>query len=388
MKVSRSDRSRVSDWWFTVDRPLFTGILVLLAAGILLSLAAGPTVADKKGLAHYHFVQRHLLFAVLSTVLVFVVSLLNPAGVRRLSLGLYVLSSVLMAAALWLGPEINGAHRWVRLAGLSLQPSEFLKPAFLVLSAWLLSERTRRPDVPATTFAVVLYLLTVGMLVLQPDIGQALLLTAVWGGLLFVCGISFRWVIGLIGLALIAIAAAYHNFPHVQRRIDAFINPAASDTYQMDRAFDSFIQGGWFGRGPGEGTIKSVLPDAHTDFILAVIAEEYGIIACLVLIGLFVFVCLRALVRLWAERDEFRRIAALGLVMLFSLQALINAGVNVGLLPAKGITLPFLSYGGSSLLGMSVAMGMLLALTRRQPGLHGLKNTMIVSSQESFRAAR
>jgi len=316
------------------------------------------------------------------------VSLLHSAGIRRLSLLVFLGSIALMVLALLWGPEVNGARRWIRFASISLQPSELAKPAFIVLTAWLLSERARRSDVPAMVLAIALYLIVIGLLALQPDIGQALLLTMVWAGLFFVSGVPLSWLVSLLPLATLAIGAAYVTLDHVRRRIDAFIDPAASDTYQMDRAFDSFVQGGWFGRGPGEGTIKSVLPDAHTDFILAVIAEEYGIVTCLVLIGLFLFVCLRAITQIWRERDGFRRNAAAGLVMLFSFQALINIGVNVGLLPAKGMTLPFLSYGGSSLLGMSLAMGMLLALTCRRPGMVGLKNTMIVGSEGGLHSAR
>ncbi len=388
MRVSRSDRSRLGEWWFTVDRQLLGGVLALLAAGVLLSLAAGPTVADKKGLAQYHFVERHVLFACFGLAVMTAVSLLHSAGIRRLSLLVFLGSIALMVLALLWGPEVNGARRWIRFASISLQPSELAKPAFIGLTAWLLSERARRSDVPAMVLAIALYLIVIGLLALQPDIGQALLLTMVWAGLFFVSGVPLSWLVSLLPLATLAIGAAYVTLDHVRRRIDAFIDPAASDTYQMDRAFDSFVQGGWFGRGPGEGTIKSVLPDAHTDFILAVIAEEYGIVTCLVLIGLFLFVCLRAITQIWRERDGFRRNAAAGLVMLFSFQALINIGVNVGLLPAKGMTLPFLSYGGSSLLGMSLAMGMLLALTCRRPGMVGLKNTMIVGSEGGLHSAR
>jgi cell division protein FtsW len=265
------------------------------------------------------------------------------------------------------GSEIKGAKRWLQVGFFSIQPSEFVKPAFVVLTAWLFNESQKRKDVPGIEIALALYGIFALMLVLQPDFGQTLLVTLVWITLFFMAGISLFWI-GALGLAgLAGFASAYFVVPHVASRIDRFLNPASGDTYQADKALDSFLHGGWFGRGPGEGTVKDVLPDSHTDFIFAVAAEEYGLIACLILLLLFAFIVLRGLSKASQEQDGFIRYATAGLIMLFGIQTLINMAVNVGLLPAKGMTLPFISYGGSSLLAMALTMGFVLGLTRKRP---------------------
>jgi cell division protein FtsW len=251
------------------------------------------------------------------------------------------------------------------LAGQQVQPSELFKPAFVVLVAGLLSRPADRKRA-ALVVSASLLLAAVLLLSLEPDIGQALLLTIVWIGLYFLSGRSLRWMAGILALALVLAAVAYLGFGHVASRVDRFLHPASGDTYQMDRARESFVAGGWFGRGPGEGTIKSSLPDAHNDFIFAVVAEEYGVVACLSLLGLYAFIVWRAFAHQWSEPNAFIRLAVSGLAVLIAAQALINMGVNVGLLPAKGMTLPFISYGGSSLIGTSIAFGFLLALTRRR----------------------
>ena len=244
-----------------------------------------------------------------------------------------------MGLILFLGPEIKGAKRWLELGPFSLQPSEFVKPAFVVLTAWLFNEAQKRRDVPGIELAVALYVVFAVLLIMQPDFGQTLLVTLVWGALVFMAGINLVWI-GALGLAgAVGIVSAYFLAPHVASRIDRFLDPASGDTYQTDRSLESFLHGGWFGRGPGEGTVKDVLPDSHTDFIFAVAAEEYGLIACLVLVALFAFIVLRGLSKASQEPDGFIRHAIAGLVMLFGLQALINMAVNVGMLPAKGMTL-------------------------------------------------
>ncbi len=354
-------------WWFTVDHVLMTAILALIAIGMVFSLAAGPAVAAKKELADYYFVQRHFAFALLSVVVVIAASTLSAAGVRRVALVVFLAGLAGLIAVQFSDP-VNGARRWLRYGALSLQPSEVIKPAFLIISAWLMTERMKRDDMPTVPIQIALYLVVVGLLVIQPDMGQALLLTLAWGVLLFTCGLSWR-LLGVLGvLAGGAAAGVYAAFPHVRGRIDAFFNPTGNDTFQLDKARESFVEGGWFGRGPGEGTVKSTLPDAHTDFVMAVIAEEYGIIACLILVGLFTFIVARTWVHIWHERNPFVRNATVALSTLFGAQALINIGVNVGLLPAKGMTLPFISYGGSSMLGLALSVGFLLALTRHRPG--------------------
>lgn len=373
MTISRADRSRLTDWWFTVDHVLLIAILGLIGTGLIFSLAASPAVALKKGLPAYHFVERHLFFSLIGAGIVAALSSLTPRETRRFALLLLAVSFVALIAVHLTGRELNGARRWLSLAGHSVQPSEFLKPAFVVVSAWLLAEARIRSDMPALPAALALFLAVTALLVMQPDVGQTLLLSLVWGALFFVSGQPLALAAAGVAIGVAGVAAAYLTFPHVQFRVDRFFNPVPGDNSQIDRAMQSFAEGGFFGRGPGEGTIKTVLPDAHTDFIFAVIAEEYGAIACLGLVLLFGFIVVRALYRAGREPDPGIKLAIIGLALVFGLQALINMGVNVGLLPAKGITLPFLSAGGSSTLAVSVTLGMLLAMTRRRIDHKGFK---------------
>lgn len=369
MRVSRADQSRLGAWWFTVDHALLAAVAAIMAAGIVLSLAASPSVALAKGLPAYYFVERHILFSIVGLVVMISVSFLEPHMIRRLSLLLLIGALVALIYIHWNGREINGAKRWLLLFGFSFQPSEIAKPAFVVVTAWLLSQTHVAKDMPALTLSIGLAVALCTLLVLQPDVGQTVLVSAVWGALYFVSGQSLIGGIIIAVLGLVGLAVAYATFPHVQYRVEKFLNPNPGDHSQVDRAMQSFTEGGFFGRGPGEGTIKTVLPDAHTDFIFAVVAEEYGVIACLALLIAFTFIVIRAFRRVRHEQDGSIRFAVIGLALLFALQAYINMGVNIGLLPAKGMTLPFISSGGSSMIAISITMGMLLALTRRRPNL-------------------
>lgn len=382
MRISRTDKSILAEWWFTVDRVLLVAILMLVGIGLLLSLAASPAVALKKGLPAFTFVERHTVYAAIGVAAMLAVSLLSPRAIRRLALVLFVAAVAGMILVLLTGEEINGARRWLQLAGLSLQPSELAKPAFTVLSAWAFAESQQRTDMPALTLAAAFYLTFAVLLALQPDIGQVLLITLVWGALLFLSGRPIAWSAGLLALGAGALAGAYFVLPHVRLRIDRFLIPPPGDTSQTDRAFQSFVEGGFFGRGAGEGTIKYILPDARSDFIFAVVAEEYGVLACLGLVAIFAFIVFRVLGRALGEPDHFARHAVTGLVLLFGLQALMSMAVNVGLVPAKGITLPFISAGGSAILGMSVSCGMLLALARRSPVPERLKMPGLMAKPE------
>jgi len=366
MRLARDDRSIVAEWWFSIDRLLLAAVLVLIGVGAVLPLAASPAVATRKGLPTFYFVERHLVFAAAGIILMLAVSLLEPRNVLLLAGGVLAVSLVLMLVAAFYGTEVNGARRWIRVAGFSLQPSEFAKPAFAVVTAWLFAEARVRPVVAMICFAAGLYAVVSGLLLIQPDVGQWLLLTLVWGALFFISGQPLLWAAAFGAVGLGGLAAAYVSFAHVRGRIARFLDPSSGDTFQTDRAIQSFAEGGFFGRGPGEGTIKSVLPDAHTDFIFAVVAEEYGAIACLLLLGLYAFIVARALTRYRHRRDPFTQLAVHGLALLIAMQAAINMAVNVGLIAAKGMTLPFISAGGSSMLAASLAAGMLLALVRRR----------------------
>jgi len=365
--VSRADRSPFAEWLWTVDRYLVVGFVVLMIGGIVLSFAASPAVAERLDIDSYHFIKRQALFLVPAMVLMLAVSALSPRMVRRVALILFGVSLVLMIATLFIGLEAKGARRWISLFGFSIQPSEFLKPALIVLVAFLMSEGGRRPEVPGTLFSILLFAISAALLVAQPDFGQTMLITLVFAAMFFLNGLPWIAIVPIGVLGLGGLVAAYMTLPHVQSRVDRFLDPSSGDTFNIDRAIEAFVSGSWFGRGPGEGTIKRVLPESHTDFIFAVAAEEFGIIVCLMLLLIFAFVVLRGLAHAAHDSDPFGRLATAGLMVLFGIQAGINMAVNLNLMPAKGMTLPFISYGGSSLVATAISMGFVLALTRRRP---------------------
>jgi cell division protein FtsW len=365
--VSRAQRTPFAAWWWTVDRMTLAALIAIMLGGIVLSLAASPPVAARLGFDAFYFVHRHVFYLVPALGVMLATSFLPPRQIRRLALIVFIVSFALVVATLFIGAEVKGARRWIVLAGITIQPSEFLKPSFVILIAWLFAESARKSDVPATTFSLLLLLGVVGGLVLQPDFGQTMLIGLVWGALFFMAGMRLIWVVGLGGTALLGLVGAYATIPHVARRIKRFLDPASGDTFQVDTAVESFLRGGWFGRGPGEGTVKRILPDSHADFVFAVAAEEFGIVLCLVLVALFAFVVLRALAKAMRNDDPFVRFATAGLAVLFGAQSAINMAVNLALIPAKGMTLPFISYGGSSMISLAYGMGMLLALTRERP---------------------
>jgi cell division protein FtsW len=365
--ISRAQRTPFAEWWWTVDRLTLAAIGALMLAGVVLSLAASPPVAGRLGLDPFFFVDRHILYLFPTIAILLGVSFLNPQQIRRLSLIVFLVSLVMVAATPYFGQEIKGARRWLVILGINVQPSEFLKPSFVILIAWLFGESGKRPDMPANSFSLALLLLVVSLLVMQPDFGQTMLVVLVWSALFFMAGMRLFWVFGLGGLAFVGLTAAYYTVPHVARRIQRFLDPASGDTFNIDIATESFLRGGWFGKGPGEGTVKRLLPESHTDFVFAVAAEEFGIALCLALVALYAFIVIRALARALRNDDAFTRFAAAGLAILFGTQSAINMAVNLHLIPAKGMTLPFISYGGSSMISLAYAMGMLLALTREQP---------------------
>ena len=375
--VSRTQRTPFAEWWWTVDKLTLAAIGALMLAGIVLSLAASPPVASRLGLDPFYFVNRHILFLIPTVAVLIGVSFLNPHQIRRLSLIVFVVSLVLVALTPMFGAEIKGARRWLVIFGVNIQPSEFLKPAFVILIAWLFGKSSKRPDMPANLISLVLLLTVVTLLVLQPDFGQTMLVVLVWSALFFMAGMRVVWVFGIAGIASAGLTVAYYTVPHVASRIQKFMNPASGDSYNIDIATESFMRGGWFGKGPGEGTVKRLLPESHTDFVFAVAGEEFGVALCLALAALFAFIVIRSLLRAMRNEDQFTRFAAAGLTMLFATQSAINMAVNLRLIPAKGMTLPFISYGGSSMISLAYAMGMLLALTREQPRAAMLTTPML-----------
>jgi cell division protein FtsW len=366
--VSRAERSALANWWWTIDRWILAAVGALMVAGLVLTMAASPPVAERLGLSTFHFVDRQVLFLIPALVVLVATSFLSPRQVRRVALCVFLLAMAMIVVALLYGHEIKGSRRWI----FGVQPSEFLKPAFVVLVAWAFSEAGKRRDVATTLVAVLLLLAAIVPLILQPDFGQTMLVTLVWAALFVMTGLHWFWVAGIGGAGLGGALLAYKLVPHVRARVLKFIDPSAAggmtDTFQVDTALESFLSGGWFGKGPGEGTIKRILPDAHTDFIFAVTGEEFGVLACLLIAAIFAFIVSRGLFMAARNKDPFCRFAAAGLVMLFGLQSAINMAVNVHLVPAKGMTLPFISYGGSSLISLGLAIGLLIAVMRKRPG--------------------
>lgn len=368
MRISRAERSIFGDWWYSLDAPLFVAILVLMVLGVFASLAASPAVALRLDLDGYHFVTRHVLL-LMPAFLVFIAASLAPVEhMLKIGVGVLVLSLLLLVATPFLGASAKGAKRWVDIMGFSLQASEFLKPALVIVCAYLFAEAKVRGDNRALLIAAALWSLSVALLVSQPDYGQSVLVTLIWGAMFFLAGMPWLWLGALFGLASAGLGAAYVLVPHVGKRIDRYFDPASGDNYQVGYALRSFIEGGWFGRGVGEGVLKRRLPDAHADYIFAVIGEEFGVLFCLALLVLYAFIVLRALAHVRIDEQPFRGLALSGLALLFGFQAMINMGVNLSLLPAKGMTLPFVSYGGSSLMALALAMGLAVGLARRQRG--------------------
>ena len=364
--LPRPDASLVGRWWWTVDRLTLSALALLICVGMLMTVAASPAVAERIGLDAYAFVRKQLLYLPAAAALMLAVSLLGPRGVRRLALLGFAVAFALTAATLVIGAEVKGARRWISLPGLSLQPSEFLKPCLAVLAAWLFAEGQRTGSWLGAAAACLLLGMVLAVLKMQPDIGMAALVVLVFFAQWFVAGLRLFWV-GVLGGVVVAVAVgAYSFFPHVQSRVHRFLDPAAGDTFQVATALAAFAHGGLTGRGPGEGRVKTILPDAHADFVFAVAGEEFGMLVCLAIIALFAFVVIRGFARLLAETDAFVIIAAAGLLAQFGLQAFINMASSLHLIPTKGMTLPFVSYGGSSVFAVALGMGMLLALTRRR----------------------
>ncbi len=361
-----------SDWWRSLDRVILALYIALLVCGLVLSLAASPAATRRLGIDNpFFFLIRHSIFVGMGFVGAILVSMMNVKNARRVGVlallgGLFVL--MLLPA---IGHEVKGATRWIKIGPFSLQPSEFIKPGFIVFAAWMFSERKKSPDFPGIIILFGVYVLLVFFLIRQPDFGQSFLLTLCFAAVFFFAGMSMRWMAVLGGLTVLGAVAAFTFLPHVRDRISRFLNPEGSDTYQTDKALEAIANGGLFGRGPGEGHIKNQLPDAHTDFIFAVAVEEFGFVlssGLILLLAIFIGRAFRNALRL---NDYFSQLAVAGLATMLGLQTLINLSVNLNLIPPKGMTLPFISYGGSSMLALSFTAGLILAFTRRRAGAYG-----------------
>lgn len=374
MLIARTDKSVIGRWWWTVDRFLIATIFALCFFGSLLVAAASPAVAERIGLSSFHFVNRHLIVLIFSMIAMVVISMMSDTNIRRIAVLGLLGTLVLMALTLFIGMEVKGATRWIRFFGFQLQPSEFMKPCFAIFSAWLLS---RQLQGLATKNYFVLgfsYAMIVALLLAQPDFGMTFLTTIILGAQIFVAGFPYLLIFIFGGLALAIGVWAYYNLPHVTSRVDRFLDPASGDTYQIQKSMDSFAEGGLFGVGPGEGTVKMLLPDAHADFVFAVSGEEMGFLLTFCLVLIIAFISWRSISRAFKCNDLFILLAVTGLITQFVTQAMIHMGSSLHMIPTKGMTLPFVSYGGSSLLSISIGFGFILGLTRKKPTFSGLKN--------------
>jgi len=369
---SRNDQSLVARWFWTVDRGLLGAALALMGLGVALSFASSPAaiLADESITDPFHYSWRMMVFAGAGLVAMLTTSLMSPRGVRRIAFLALLGAIVVMMALPFIGDTVKGAARWINLGPFSLQPSEFAKPGLIVFAAWMFAEAQKGQGVPGVTIAFGFYALTVCLLLIQPDIGQTLLITTTFMAVFFMAGVPFKWMAVLASLGMAGLVSLYFVFGHMRDRLSRFFSPESTDTHQIDAASEAIRAGGLLGRGVGEGVMKRHVPDLHTDFIYSVGAEEFGLVLSLSMIGLYAFIVIRGMRRAMKLTDSFEQTAAAGLFMLIGLQACINVAVNLNLIPTKGMTLPFISYGGSSMMAMGVTMGFALALTRRRPGAY------------------
>lgn len=367
----RSDRSPLGVWWWTVDRWMLGVVALLIAIGVVIAFAASPAAAMRMNIGDpFHFAVRQCVFAFGAAVILISVSMLDVKGVRRAAFFIWLAAIAVMIALPFIGHTAKGANRWIEFGGFTFQPSEYMKPALVILVAWMFSEGQKGQGVPGVSIAFGLYLTSVGLLLIQPDVGQTVLITVAFGAAFWMAGVPISWVMGLGGVAVLGLGSTYFLFPHVHSRVDRFFSPDKADTHQVDAAAVAQAAGGLFGRGPGEGVMKRHVPDLHTDFAASVGAEEFGLVFLLLVISLFAFVAIRGLQRAMKLNDPFEQVAAAALFVLVGQQAIINLAVNLNMIPTKGMTLPFISYGGSSMLAMGLTMGLALALTRRRPGAY------------------
>jgi cell division protein FtsW len=380
---ARTDRSRLGLWWWTTDRLVMGAAVILIVIGVMLSFGSSPAAAQRIGLLDpFHFAIRQSVYAAVGAAILLSVSMCSPRSIRRIAFFTYVVAIGIMVLLPFMGHSAKGATRWLELGGFSLQPSEFMKPALIVLVSWMFAEAQKGEGVPGVSIAFGLYALSVLLLLIQPDIGQTVLITVAFGAAFWMAGVPMSWVMGLGGVGIAGLCSTYFLFDHVHARVQKFLSPDKADTHQIDRAAEAIAAGGLIGRGPGEGVMKRHVPDLHTDFIYSVAAEEFGLVMSLILISLFGFLVVRGLYRAMKLNDPFEQVAAAGLFVLLGQQAFINVAVNLNMIPTKGMTLPFISYGGSSMLAMGLTLGMALALIRKRP--NAFSNPATSASNAAF----
>jgi len=364
--LSRADRSILGKWWWTIDKPLLFSFITLLITGVFLSFAASPVVADRINLDSYFFVKRHALMAAVAFMIMIVFSILKTKNIRFLSWGIFVFCFISLILTPIVGMEIKGARRWINLLGFSLQSSELIKPTFVVITSWILSQSKEVTRINQIVLSGILWLSVIALILLQPDFGMTFIISAAWFIQIFLAGLPLLWVWIMSFIGVFGGVSAYYLLPHVASRINRFLDPTSGDQYQITQSLEAIRSGGFLGQGPGEGMVKRYLPDAHSDFVFSVAAEEFGFIVCFIIVSVYAFICIRGTILARKEHIKFLMLCVLGLTYQFSLQALVNIGSSIKLIPTKGMTLPFLSYGGSSLIGIGICTGIILNMTRKR----------------------
>ncbi|WP_375326899.1 putative lipid II flippase FtsW [Candidatus Tisiphia endosymbiont of Nemotelus uliginosus] len=355
-------------WWRSIDQKLIIAAVILFVFSLMLVTTTGTTIANRVGLSKHYFVIRQAIYLALAVVLIIFFSSISKNWLKRFSILSFIICIIMLILVKFYGYEVKGATRWINILGLSMQPSEFIKPFFVVIVGWILSLKFKE-NFPSFFVCLMLYSLVALLLIIQPDFGMLVMITLVLGVQLFIAGMPIFWIILATFMGLVGIIVAYFWLPHVTKRINSFLDPDSSENYQVSKSIRAFEHGGLYGRGPGEGAVKQVLPDSHTDFIFAVAGEEFGAMICLIIIGIFAFIVIGSILKLINEKDKFTQLAASGIAVQLGLQSVINMGVTLHLLPTKGMTLPFISYGGSSTLATATAIGMLLGFTRHKTSL-------------------
>ncbi|SPR10450.1 FtsW/RodA/SpoVE family cell cycle protein [Orientia tsutsugamushi] len=358
-------------WWKSIDQYTVFLLCILSALSLMLVTTSGAAVANRIGVPQSYFASKHIFYVVLAVGTTFVVSFLNKTTIKRLAILGFILNIILLIFIKFYGNPIKGAKRWINIGGISLQPSEFVKPFFLVITGWLLS--AIQSNEIRFIVTIILYLIVALLLITQPDFGMLITISVAFGIQLFIAGIPLLWLLILICISIAGTAGAYSLLPHVKRRINSFLDPANSENYQVMKSLQAFKNGGLYGKGPGEGLVKHMLPDSHTDFIFAVAGEELGAIVCLIIVAIFTFIVIYGFVKLLFEEDNYTIFVSSGILSQFGFQAIVNMCVSTNLLPTKGMTLPFISYGGSSSVAVAIGVGILLALTRHKTDLSKYK---------------
>ncbi|SPR09614.1 cell division protein FtsW [Orientia tsutsugamushi str. Gilliam] len=358
-------------WWKSIDQYTVFLLCILSALSLMLVTTSGAAVANRIGVPQSYFASKHIFYVVLAVGTTFVVSFLNKTTIKRLAILGFILNIILLIFIKFYGNPIKGAKRWINIGGISLQPSEFVKPFFLVITGWLLS--AIQSNEIRFIVTIILYLIVALLLITQPDFGMLITISVAFGIQLFIAGIPLIWLLILICISIAGTAGAYSLLPHVKRRINSFLDPANSENYQVMKSLQAFKNGGLYGKGPGEGLVKHMLPDSHTDFIFAVAGEELGAIVCLIIVAIFTFIVIYGFIKLLFEEDNYTIFVSSGILSQFGFQAIVNMCVSTNLLPTKGMTLPFISYGGSSSVAVAIGVGILLALTRHKTDLSKYK---------------